>query len=365
MTAESQIVSTAASGAGVALQMADENRDAARREVNAIFAEIEQLKTQRESEQAAVDAATKKQSELLTEYGKAMQKTQINGKGGYYNERSGPQFAGPFNDTTTNMLRAQQNVTRISGLIVDANKRRAAAERGLRLAEIECEILATGFDLDTLQAKRDQAQQEWEDSVCEAERKVQALNAVDAQCLDRHANLVRLHAIRKATVSYMARALAALAVMILVCVLLAMSAAAQQLPDAPKPHFLNRETVSELAASAVFLSTDALATQKAEAYRTFGVSKELNPIARVFVGSRTGTAIYFGAGFAAETGLSYLAYKKNWTWPGRIFRFTVIVSEAYYAHQSYHSAHLFSHENNCIHNHIIHGTQPPPGPCLM
>jgi len=64
---------------------------------------------------------------------------------------------------------------------------------------------------------------------------------------------------------------------------------------------------------AATLSADALSTQRGLAYPGF---REMNPIARPFVQTRAGGAIYTAGSFAVLAGGMYVAHKKactNWS----------------------------------------------------
>jgi len=74
------------------------------------------------------------------------------------------------------------------------------------------------------------------------------------------------------------------------------------LSQTAKPKFLDKPTKINLAITAASFSLDALSSRQIN-NRGGG---ELNPIARPFVHSNAGTAVYFGAGFAATAGTTYL-----------------------------------------------------------
>ena len=75
-----------------------------------------------------------------------------------------------------------------------------------------------------------------------------------------------------------------------------------------------------LASLAVTLSADALSTQKGLAYPAF---HEMNPIARPFVQTRPGAAVYSGATFALLAGTMYVAHKTQHHKLERILPFAV------------------------------------------
>lgn len=112
--------------------------------------------------------------------------------------------------------------------------------------------------------------------------------------------------------------------------------AAQQLPEAPQPHrFLDRTNLSLISASAVTLAGDGLSTQ---AFMAFDNRGDINPIARPFVGSRKGDALYFGAAFAAEVGGMVWLHRHGHHRIERILPMVVIGVEAYTSIDNFHFA---------------------------
>lgn len=100
-------------------------------------------------------------------------------------------------------------------------------------------------------------------------------------------------------------------------------AAADDLPSAPDPvtvpapairvrraehQFFDFRNSLALGTFGVALAGDLLSTERVLAYPGF---RETNPIARPFVGSRTGTAVYTAGGFMALTGGMYLAHRTH------------------------------------------------------
>ena len=71
---------------------------------------------------------------------------------------------------------------------------------------------------------------------------------------------------------------------------------------------------------AASLSADALSTQKGLAYPGF---HEMNPIARPFVQTRMGAAVYNAGSFGLITGMMYWAHKKEHHKLERILPFAV------------------------------------------
>lgn len=96
----------------------------------------------------------------------------------------------------------------------------------------------------------------------------------------------------------------------LMILLLAMSLSgfAQDIPDSPRPKFLNTTDKITVGLFAGAVTTDALSTQKLIGARCRCLG-ETNPLARPFVGSRNGQAFISGVGFGGTLGLMYLAHK--------------------------------------------------------
>ena len=103
--------------------------------------------------------------------------------------------------------------------------------------------------------------------------------------------------------------------------LLALPAAVVTLKQPPRTHSFfdarNRLGFTTLGAS---LTADALSTQKGLAYPGF---VEMNPIARPFVQTRTGTAVYNAGSFGLVAGLMYWAHKTEHHKLERILPFAV------------------------------------------
>jgi hypothetical protein len=81
------------------------------------------------------------------------------------------------------------------------------------------------------------------------------------------------------------------------------------IPRATPPHrFFDAKNVSGASAFAVGLAGDAWSTQRALAYPG---TREANPLARPFVSSRTGEAVYSGSSLGLMLGGMYLAHKTH------------------------------------------------------
>ena len=82
-----------------------------------------------------------------------------------------------------------------------------------------------------------------------------------------------------------------------------------KLKQPPQEHrFFDSKNTLGLASLAASLSADALSTQKGLAYPGF---HEMNPIARPFVQSRSGAAVYTAGSFGLLAGIMYVAHKTN------------------------------------------------------
>jgi hypothetical protein len=106
------------------------------------------------------------------------------------------------------------------------------------------------------------------------------------------------------------------------------------LKNPPPPHkFLDTRNSLGLTAMASSLIADALSTQKALAYPGFS---EMNPLARPFVQSRSGAALYSAGSLAVLTGAMFAAHKTNHHKIERIFPFAVAGWEAALSARNYH-----------------------------
>lgn len=82
-----------------------------------------------------------------------------------------------------------------------------------------------------------------------------------------------------------------------------------KLKTAPRTHsFFDARNQLGFATLGASLTADALSTQKGLAYPGF---VEMNPIARPFVQSRAGAAVYNAGSFGLMAGLMYWAHKKE------------------------------------------------------
>lgn len=130
-----------------------------------------------------------------------------------------------------------------------------------------------------------------------------------------------------------------------VCAVLTSFAAADDLPDAPfaKPvpaqrpeqpthRFFDVKNSLALGALAAGLTGDALSTQKGLAYPGL---YEVNPVARPFVQTRAGAAVYSAGGFALLSSGMYLAHKTQHHKLERIFPFVFAGWEGYLTWHNY------------------------------
>lgn len=97
--------------------------------------------------------------------------------------------------------------------------------------------------------------------------------------------------------------------------------------------FLDIKNCSGLAALGAGLTGDALSTQKGLGLPGY---HEINPIARPFVQSRPGAAVYSAASFALMGGGMYLAHRTNHHRLERILPFAVAGWEGFLAFRNYH-----------------------------
>lgn len=127
-----------------------------------------------------------------------------------------------------------------------------------------------------------------------------------------------------------------------------------QFPDAPQPHkFLDKKNISSFGALAFSFAGDGYTTN-----RLPNGTHELNPIARPFVGSARGTAVYFGSGFAAAIGGEYLLHRTN---HHRIER---IVPWAAAAVEGFWIAHNIALQGKQV-NSPVNSRPPIPSPCFI
>jgi hypothetical protein len=129
------------------------------------------------------------------------------------------------------------------------------------------------------------------------------------------------------------------------CAALTSFACADDLPDAPSPQpvpaqrpeqpthrFFDAKNSLALGALAAGLTGDALSTQKGLSYP--GIY-EVNPVARPFVQTRAGAAVYSAGGFALLSGGMYLAHKTQHHKLERIFPFAIAGWEGFLTWHNY------------------------------
>jgi hypothetical protein len=103
--------------------------------------------------------------------------------------------------------------------------------------------------------------------------------------------------------------------------LLAPPAAFIKLKTPPRAHsFFDARNMLGFATLGASLTADALSTQKGLAYPGF---VEMNPIARPFVQSRTGAAVYNAGSFGLMAGLMYWSHKTEHHKLERILPFAI------------------------------------------
>jgi len=116
--------------------------------------------------------------------------------------------------------------------------------------------------------------------------------------------------------------------------LLAPPAAVIKLKTLPRTHsFFDARNQLGFATLGASLTADALSTQKGLAYPGF---VEMNPIARPFVQSRAGAAVYNAGSFGLMAGLMYWAYKKEHHKLERILPMAVGSWEGLLSMRNYH-----------------------------
>ena len=102
---------------------------------------------------------------------------------------------------------------------------------------------------------------------------------------------------------------------------------------APGTHsFFDARNSMGLASMAASLTADALSTQKGLAYPGF---HEMNPIARPFVQTRSGAAVYSAGSFGLLAGTMYLAHKTQHHKLERILPFAVAGWEGLLSFRNY------------------------------
>jgi hypothetical protein len=107
-----------------------------------------------------------------------------------------------------------------------------------------------------------------------------------------------------------------------------------QLKQQPRTHsFFDSRNTLGFATLGASLTADALSTQKGLAYPGF---VEMNPIARPFVQSRTGAAVYNAGSFGLMAGLMYWAHKTEHHKLERILPFAIGSWEGLLSARNYH-----------------------------
>ncbi|MGH9634022.1 MAG: hypothetical protein ACRD72_04230 [Candidatus Angelobacter sp.] len=116
--------------------------------------------------------------------------------------------------------------------------------------------------------------------------------------------------------------------------LLAPPAALIKLKPPPRTHsFFDARNALGFATLGASLTADALSTQKGLAYPGF---VEMNPIARPFVQSRTGAAVYNAGSFGLMAGLMYWAHRTEHHKLERILPFAIGSWEGLLSARNYH-----------------------------
>lgn len=107
-----------------------------------------------------------------------------------------------------------------------------------------------------------------------------------------------------------------------------------KLKQRPETHrFFDMRNTFALSAAAVSLTADALSTQKGLAHPGF---YEMNPLARPFVQTRTGAAVYSAASLGLVAGSMYLAHRTHHHKLERIMPFAVAGWEGLVSIRNYH-----------------------------
>jgi hypothetical protein len=101
----------------------------------------------------------------------------------------------------------------------------------------------------------------------------------------------------------------------------------------PTHRFFDRTNALAFTSLGVGLTADALSTQK-------GLSRpgfyEMNPLARPFVNSRAGAAVYSAGSFALMAGGMYVAHRMRHHKLERVFPFVVAGWESWLSMRNYH-----------------------------
>lgn len=107
-----------------------------------------------------------------------------------------------------------------------------------------------------------------------------------------------------------------------------------KLKQRPENHrFFDIRNTFALSAAAVSLTADALSTQKGLAYPGF---YEMNPLARPFVQTRTGAAVYSAGSLGLVAGSMYLAHRTHHHKLERMIPFAIAGWEGLLSIRNYH-----------------------------
>jgi hypothetical protein len=130
------------------------------------------------------------------------------------------------------------------------------------------------------------------------------------------------------------------AISLFVFLLVCCVASAGELPSAPTPlraddhqRFFDFRNSLAIAGFGLSLTGDALSTQRLLGFSGY---KEMNPLARPFVQSRSGAAAYSAASFGMLVGGMYLAHKTHHHKLERILPFAMTASESFLTYWNYH-----------------------------
>jgi hypothetical protein len=128
-----------------------------------------------------------------------------------------------------------------------------------------------------------------------------------------------------------------LAFALLICCSFARAGEDAEKPAAPEPkpvhRFLDFKNSLAISSFAATLAGDSISTQKGLDQSRY---KEINPIARLFVQSRTGAILYSTGSFGLVTGGMYLAHKTGHHKLERIVPFGLAGWEGFMTIRNYH-----------------------------
>lgn len=137
----------------------------------------------------------------------------------------------------------------------------------------------------------------------------------------------------------------------IICLLLSLSIAsfAKDLPESPKPKFLNTEDKIAIGALATTIITDSLSTQHFLGlpahvqvdgkYLEAVQIGEVNPLARPFVKTRKGQAFASGMAFGGQLGLMYWAHRTGHERIKHLVPFIGVGFESWMTMRNYHLIH--------------------------